>query len=63
MFWRSAGQAKWGGKSRMSKKVTQQGKGKRVSAKESWSHLSMVRARIYELQQVNLDVLYDQDSG
>jgi hypothetical protein len=36
MFWTSAGQAKWGGKSRMSKKVTQQGKNKRVSAKESW---------------------------
>lgn len=36
MFWRSAGQAKWGRKSRMSKKVTQQRTGKRVSAKESW---------------------------
>lgn len=36
MFWRSAGQAKWGAKSRMSNKVTQQGTGKRVSAKESW---------------------------
>ena len=53
MFWRSAGQAKWGGKSRMSEKVTQQARTnaseqrKAPGPKVAWKGRWPVRQDIY----------------